>query len=444
MTIPVIPGPWSFVERIGQAAGAIGSEMRNRYLQDQQLAQQDADLILRIVQQTGDPRMINHPSVQAALGGALGAAPGIMDVLLTPEQQKGASIQAMPESPRRDTALGIPTKAESRAGEAKAGITADYLEGVQTGTPQAAAVAGGPTAGAAAAADVGAQAQVMLPLATQAAQAAITQIGITNLLDNNGNVTDAARKTAYDIARAAVARAGLQPNDAYIIPLVDSALEMTRFNLRQQELDAMAAQARLYGTSTDTVQAWQRQQQNALGMVEQLTKDIQAIPGWQVYDTVNQRLSRGESPSDIGDGLMNIYLAVAPLVQQREMWRQMATQAQTGVQTMINQQSGFGQPGQIGAPQGMQAIPPGQAIPRPGQGARAVPGTTQPRPFTQEQMDKAIQAYATLDPAVAEQMLQTSVANGEILQSDADNIRAAARRSQAGGELLSDTLRRQR
>lgn len=184
MTIPVIPGPFSFIERLGSALDAVGTEIiaaqerkRRRELEDQALAQQDAEMLLRVIEASGNPAGLNAPNVQAGLGRA-GVSPGILDIILPEATQKAAMIPTLPQD-RREAALGLPSAtgvarvgAEDVSAKIRADITSDELRSVKPGGAAARAIAQTPSEPVAAAGEQIAVAQGQVAGSTAATQIA--------------------------------------------------------------------------------------------------------------------------------------------------------------------------------------------------------------------------------------------------------------------------------
>jgi hypothetical protein len=181
MTIPIIPGPFDFMSRLGGALSGVASDIERRRLQKNALAQQDAELILRIVEQTGNPEMLNAPGVQETLKRA-GIDAGQLQVQLTEQQQRAQRVGELP-LPLRSLALGLPDESDllrrteenraaistAQATGLRSNITADVLRGVQPKGAAARAVAQVPSEPIAAATEEAQEAQ--LQQRTTAAQA---------------------------------------------------------------------------------------------------------------------------------------------------------------------------------------------------------------------------------------------------------------------------------
>ena len=121
MTIPVIPGPFSFLRSAGKAVGAIGQARNQRGQQEQAEARANVETMLRLAQ-LGLPfarELVKSPAFAKAMEAVGMSAPGI-DVPLTQPEQRAKAIKPL-KGAQRQGALGVPTEAETRATEAVAG-----------------------------------------------------------------------------------------------------------------------------------------------------------------------------------------------------------------------------------------------------------------------------------------------------------------------------------
>lgn len=135
MTIPIRPGPFSFLASAGQAAGSIGEALQSRQERQRQQALQNAGLLMQLISgpnATVDPTTIAPQVVSALQGlGIQGITPQAVVQNPTIERQK--AISALPAGPRKELAQGIPTEAQAAvdtAAGAEANVTTQALQGL--------------------------------------------------------------------------------------------------------------------------------------------------------------------------------------------------------------------------------------------------------------------------------------------------------------------------
>lgn len=96
MTIPIIPGPFSFLATVGEAAGRIGEAIEERKRYQQQVARLGSDFLITQILRGADPALLDHPDVQRMMRTAYGfAIPSQMARLVgAQERLTGEAAQA--------------------------------------------------------------------------------------------------------------------------------------------------------------------------------------------------------------------------------------------------------------------------------------------------------------------------------------------------------------
>lgn len=135
MTLPIRPGPFSFLAGAGQAAGSIGEALIAKRERDRQQALQNAGLLMQLISgpnATVDPTSVAPQVVSALQGlGIQGITPQAVVQNPTIERQK--AISALPPGPRKELAQGVPTEAQAAvdtAAGAEANLTTQALQGL--------------------------------------------------------------------------------------------------------------------------------------------------------------------------------------------------------------------------------------------------------------------------------------------------------------------------
>lgn len=132
MTIPIIPGPFSFLEEAGQAAGNYGAVKEERKRHAEQIAEHGSNFIMEQILKGGDPTVLDNPDVQKMMKAAYGFS-------FPSSVAKAIGAQSRYEASRTGAAeaAGVPT-AEAGAAAATANLSQQ--------TSQASMAAGVPTA----------------------------------------------------------------------------------------------------------------------------------------------------------------------------------------------------------------------------------------------------------------------------------------------------------
>lgn len=297
MTIPIVPGPFSFLASAGQTAGNYLSGRRQRELQDQDEANKDLQSYLRLVEIGVMPRSsLVSPQVQNMFARAgIELPPGLAPVP-SAEERKATTLTGLPQE-RFEAAAGIPSGEAVRAErEQKKLITAQsiFQRGGIAAVPQggaAARKAAGvvPEAGAAAA-----EAAAQAGAEAQAAAAATEQATLAEV--------DKGLKEPEFARWAAIAKAGFLPlylqriasNRAYIgtanqekrerarllvLPLQNAETTFKSLEQKQQdELAQIERDATAFGTPKEEVE---QLRQSALSRKPNLPKiqrmEVQAM-----------------------------------------------------------------------------------------------------------------------------------------------------------------------
>lgn len=72
MTVPIMPGPWSFLADAGQAAGAVGTSIEERKRHGEEIAFRSAQSIIQQLVNGADPTILDDPAVQSVFQKGLG------------------------------------------------------------------------------------------------------------------------------------------------------------------------------------------------------------------------------------------------------------------------------------------------------------------------------------------------------------------------------------
>lgn len=140
MTIPIIPGPFSFLEEAGQAAGNYGAVKEERKRHAEQIAEHGSNFIMEQILKGGDPTVLDNPDVQKMMKAAYGFSfPSSVAKAIGAQSRYEASKTAASE------AAGVPV-AEAGAAAGAANLSQQ--------TSRASMAAGVPTAKAGAEAAV--------------------------------------------------------------------------------------------------------------------------------------------------------------------------------------------------------------------------------------------------------------------------------------------------
>lgn len=410
MTIPIMPGPFSFLAGAGSAAGAIGRERRGRELEEREEAQRDVLAFLNLVQTGAVPRQtLMTPEAQGLFASA--GLPPVTEV----QEDLGRRLQEL------EISIGKMRK------DALTRLKPEQRDVALTGAPTTAALRTGAAAATTAEAQVpSVQAQTGAMLGDQAAEAAVTSVGLGRFLDPQGNVTPDARQAALEFARNAAQQSGMPMPDEFLQPLVNAALERHRFDLRGQELQAMLANARMYGYSygaaDDLRKRLQDQVDNANLMIDNLQNEIDAITGGEaIWRVVGSQLSEGVPPSEISPVMLNTYTRVQGLMNEKAAWQERADKDYQQLQGLLNAATGGASPGQTGG-----------GLPQQGQapGATPPPSGSAPKLSPQQKQDYAdlLRRDKNLEPALDE-----AVRLGAISEEDAAEIRELAETRAAFG-----------
>lgn len=146
MTIPIIPGPFSFLAGAGQTLGAIGEEKQKREERARAIAEHGTSELLNQILQGADPSIIDDPGVQKMMKTAYG-----FSVPAKFFSAVGATPRYEAEVTAAERKAGVPTaKAGAEAATAgvttqRAAITGAELGRVKPGTAAARAVADVPS-----------------------------------------------------------------------------------------------------------------------------------------------------------------------------------------------------------------------------------------------------------------------------------------------------------
>lgn len=111
MTIPIVPGPFSFLEGAGEAAGEIGAVREERKRYAQQIAEHGSNFVLSQILNGADPSMLDDPNVQKMMKTAYGFAfpSSVARAIGAPQREAGAEAQERIN-------LGVPKKTAEAAG----------------------------------------------------------------------------------------------------------------------------------------------------------------------------------------------------------------------------------------------------------------------------------------------------------------------------------------
>ncbi len=481
MTIPIVPGPFSFLREAGEGIAGIldakrAAEERRRQeaLETAALAQQDFGTLAQLVQLGILPRSVLTSPQALETAGTAGIPIGPETTTVPSAGEREADILGgLPEDQFR-LARQIPSAedvtaadvlrnqgvAEAMRATAQADLTRGEIQDVRPGTPQARAVAGVPAAGAAAAAEAGVLGGAAASFADQAAQAAVTATGIEGFLDEQGNVTPEATVAAEQTAIAAMESRGLEARDEFVKPFVAAALERRRFDINAQELQAALASVRTVGMAAgvrdDLRKRIQDQVDNANAQIKVLQSGISTTDGLihnSVLSRINQMLAQGMDEdavrAAIQPTLMQKFTEVQAKLEEIEAWATRAREAQDQLQTMLNVAAGSpgttAIPSRVPTPNVAGTVEPGSRVPTPGQapgaalpGAAGAPAARQPSALTDAQISARAQMLVsgrdiTADDGTVltpEQQLEQAVQRGFISAEDAAKIRAMASRFQ--------------
>lgn len=311
MTIPIVPGPFSFLAPAGQAAGNYLTGRRQREVQDQEEAGKDLQSYLRLVEIGILPRSsVVSPQVQNMFARAgIELPPGLAPVP-SAEERKATTLTGLPQE-RFEAAAGIPSAEAVRADKAqKQLVTAQSIfqrggiASVPGGGAAARAAAGVKPEAGAAAAETAAQATA----ASQAAAAATEQATLAEV--------DKGLKEPEFARWSAIAKAGFLPlylqriasNRAYIgaanqekrdrarllmLPLQNAETTFKALEQKQQEeLSQIERDATAFGTPLEEVE---QLRQSALSRKPNLAKiqamEVQAMAN-QLFPEVSEPKAR--------------------------------------------------------------------------------------------------------------------------------------------------------
>lgn len=132
MTIPIRPGPFSFLLGAGQAAGSFGEALIAKHERERQQALQNAGLLQQLI--TGPNAVLDPSTMAPQLASSLGRL-GIQgltpqSIAPNPTVARNKAIAGMEAGPRKDIAQGIPTEADvavNTAQGAEANVTNQVL-----------------------------------------------------------------------------------------------------------------------------------------------------------------------------------------------------------------------------------------------------------------------------------------------------------------------------
>src|SRR6266568_598295 len=131
MTIPIVPGPFSFLGEAGEALGSIGDVIEERKRHAQQIAEHGSNFVLSQILQGADPKMLDNPDVQKMMKAAYGFTfpSSVAGAIGAEARRTGARAtaditQKVPE--REATAAGTAADVSAATGQAK----------IKSGVPQ--------------------------------------------------------------------------------------------------------------------------------------------------------------------------------------------------------------------------------------------------------------------------------------------------------------------
>lgn len=138
MTLPIIPGPFSFLGEAGQAAGAIGQALQERDMRRRQIAQQNAAFLATLISAgVASPETLAGADTQKLFqaAGIPPIQPGQVEIPAKTAQGRryNKELAAIPEgTTQSQLAAGVPTAAAAKVNEAQ-GATADATLGALAG-----------------------------------------------------------------------------------------------------------------------------------------------------------------------------------------------------------------------------------------------------------------------------------------------------------------------
>lgn len=135
MTIPIRPGPFSFLAGAGQAVGAVGEALVAKRERERVQALQNAGLLMQLI--SGPNAVLDPTTVAPQVVGSLGrlGIPGVTPqaIVQNPAVERSKRVGALPEGTRKDIALDVPTVAAGKVDEAagaKADVAIKALQGL--------------------------------------------------------------------------------------------------------------------------------------------------------------------------------------------------------------------------------------------------------------------------------------------------------------------------
>lgn len=322
MTIPIEPGPFSFLTGIGQALGAYGQQKEvNRQEQLKEAKDQAHNYIALRLAGLMKPKDFDTPEVQAVFHMA-GFGPVTSDE--TPDElirgMKGSYLQglinpsaAQPVSDEQRALIGAPERGLSEGINAK-------MAGYTTAEPKARAEIAQAGAAVPQAQLAGTTAEAQLPgagLTAQAGQLGAQDKTFNDIADRYIEGLYATTKKLPKNGAEALKQAAADPKIGPVASQIgqsyfDQAIERLRAKIADESTKRLAAQARERGASgtgfDDLARIYQNQQTRATAELTALPKPS-ALDQMQA-DLAAQQRARGKAPSPMAvaaEGRVNEY-----------------------------------------------------------------------------------------------------------------------------------------